>query len=380
MSGAPGTTGATDGGPFDGVEQLGQANALLSALHDVVRSMSSPLSLDELIPAVRPQLQELFHPQAIVLVAGDPLVRPMRVVHAEGVRIGTEVALTDLPPVLHRGPRGRPSIVDDLAGEGLAPGAGSGAYVWLFARGRTSGLLAMELDEPGGIDPAVAPTLERLALPLALALENAVWFRRLRTLGAEEERQRLGATLHDRFAQSLAYVAMSLDRAGKRHPEDAELAQLRTDVRSTLGELRETLRELRLAVDDDRSLVDALREHLERVEDRDGVIATLQVDGEVELQPGIAQQLLRLAQELTNLAARHARATTVTVRLDHPPGRVVMEVVDDGHGREESELAQEARGRLAAVRERVDAIGGRVEVRPSPGTGTMVRIELRGST
>lgn len=370
-----------DGTPLGGIRELGRANALLSSLHDVVRSMSSPLSVDELIPAIRPQLQELFHPEVLVLLAGDPTTGRMTTVHADGCRLPASLEPAELPPVLAPGPRGRPQLRDDLgSGDGFGEDSRSGAYVWLFSRGRTAGLLAMEHSEQLPLSEAASDTLERLGLPLALALDNAVWFRRLRTIGAEEERQRLGATLHDRFAQSLAYVAMSLDRAGKRHPEDTELQQLRTDVRSTLGELRETLSELRLAVGEEHPLEEAIEEHLERLEQRHGVIAELQrAPDAVHAPTGVAQQLLRICQDLTTLAAVEQRATRLVVALEQGPGRLVLEVRDDGGGTSEQELGMDARDRLSGVRDRVEAIGARFRLTPEPGHGTVVRVELRGT-
>ncbi len=369
------------GTPLGGLRELGRANALLSSLHDVVRSMSSPLSVEELIPAIRPQLQELFHPEVLVLLAGDPTTGRMTTVHADGCRLPASLEPDELPPVLAAGPRGRPQLRDDLdTGDGFGTGVRSGAYVWLFSRGRTAGLLAMEHSDQLALSDAASDTLERLGLPLALALDNAVWFRRLRTIGAEEERQRLGATLHDRFAQSLAYVAMSLDRAGKRHPDDGELQQLRADVRTTLGDLRQTLSELRLAVDEERSLVEAIGEHLERIEDRHGVITKVEPsEDELYVPIGVAQQLLRICQDLTTLAATEQRATRVVVALEQGPGRLVMEVRDDGRGRSEQEFGMEARDRLAGVSDRVEAIGARFSLTPEPGHGTVVRVELRGT-
>ncbi|MER3453315.1 MAG: hypothetical protein C4344_06720, partial [Acidimicrobiia bacterium] len=52
--------------------------------------------------------------------------------------------------------------------------------------------------------------------PAALAIDNARWFARLRTIGADEERTRIARELHDRVGQSVAYVAFELDRIAKR--------------------------------------------------------------------------------------------------------------------------------------------------------------------
>lgn len=366
-------------GALSEVGQLGTANALLSTLHDVVRSMATPLTAEELVPAIRPQLEAAFGPHASVLLTGGPDAGPMKVVHCDGVTLGATVDASELPPPLDRGPRARPLLLQRLEdGQGFARDAAAGAYLWLFARGRTVGLLAVEHDAPDSFPDGTDDVLERLALPLSLAVDNAVWFRRLQTLGAEQERQRLGAQLHDRFAQSLVAIAMGLDRTARAHPEDEGIGALRQEVRATLGDLRETLQELRATIDEDHSLVELLRDHLERVEERHGVITAVQVDPSlVRPTPGVAQQLLRVAQELTSLAVVDRRATSITVGLRDLMGQFVLDVADDGDSRTEPELGEQGRARLASVHERVDAIGGRVGTVHEEGR-TVTTVVLRG--
>lgn len=364
------------------IQQLGSVNALLSTLHDLVRSMPAPLSVEEIVRVIRGQLDELFEADVVVLLMSEGGGR-MRPVYSEGTRLVGQISVEAIPAqVRERGPSTRPVMVTDLGDDGgLWPDAACGAYLWLFSRGQAIGLLALEHGTPGAVagDDESRDTLERLSTPLSLAIDNALWFQRLRTLGAEEERQRIGAQLHDRFAQSLAYVAMELDRTVRAHPDDAGVARLRDDVRETLADLRETLRELRLNVTDTRDLPTALAEHLQRFGERFGVFTQLEAEGDdVRLSLPVEQQLLRIAQDLTALAQRQMAATTVTVRLDRAPGRVRLTVEDDGRGTPEDELGEEARRVLDVVRERADAVGATVDVASSPGRGTAVDVSLRG--
>ncbi|MBW3621190.1 MAG: hypothetical protein KY461_13175 [Actinobacteria bacterium] len=364
------------------VQQLGHVNAMLSTLHDLVRSMPAPLTVDEIVGVIRRQLDELFEADTVALLLADGGADRWRPVYAEGVRIAAELATEALPaPVRDRGPAQRPIVVDVLGpGEGLRAESRSGAYLWLWMRGQPSGLLVLEHDRPGGIPADQRDTLERLSVPLALAIDNAVWFQRLRTVGAEEERQRIGAALHDRFAQSLVYIAMSLDRTVDRHPGDDELVTLRSDVRDTLADLRETLRELRLRVTDERGLVPVLEEYLERFGQRFGLLTALEADGSDPVRPALVveQQLLRIVQELLNLAEREAGATSVRVNVATGPGWLRIVVTDDGRGIPVPELGAEAAERFATVRERADAIGAAVDVTTVPGEGTDVTVTIRG--
>jgi signal transduction histidine kinase len=364
-----------------GVQQLGHVNALLSSLHGVVRSSPAPLTVEDVLGAVQGELEELFEPGAIVLLLSGSQGRWWRSVDVVGATPVGEVAWADLPAELHdAGMRDEPLVVSHLGrGSGLTPEARFGIYQWLFSQGRPAALLALEREEPRDVADAHLETLARMATPLALALDNAVWFRRLRTLGAEDERQRLGAQLHDRFAQSLAYLGLELDRAATRHADDAELRLVRDEVRRTLLELRATLRDLRLRCSEDRGLAAVLAEHLPGVQDRTGLQIDLDVsEGFPRLALPVEDHLLRVVQELLAFAQAQVDATRVVVRLLAEDGRLRVVVRDDGGGVEEAALDRESAGLLSGVRDRADAIQALVDVRPRPGEGTEIAVTLRG--
>src|SRR5690606_38119603 len=98
------------------------------------------------------------------------------------------------------------------AGGGLSDRAGSGLYTVLAARGAIIGLLAIEHSDFDHFTTRDQELVEGFVAPAALALDNARWFARLRTVGADEERTRIARDLHDRIGQSLAYLAFELDR------------------------------------------------------------------------------------------------------------------------------------------------------------------------
>jgi signal transduction histidine kinase len=227
----------------------------------------------------------------------------------------------------------------------------------------------------------VAVTLTALRLvhgiadSLTLGLENARWFRRLRALGAEEERTRIARDLHDRLAQSLVYLGYELDRLVKRRERDDELARLRDDVRHTVTELRETLVQLRSTVNADHPLEVHVRQLAERFARRTGVAVDLDLRPVTSLPPRVDQEVLRIVQEALNNVERHAHASHVAIAWSMDHGRVRVVVEDDGCGFDPAGRRPDAFG-LVGMSERADAIGARLRVeRRDPG-GTRVSLEV----
>ena len=120
-------------------------------------------------------------------------------------------------------------------------------YTALRARGALVGPDRARRRRARRVRPRAADLIESLSSLLALSIDNARWFGRLRTLGAEAERARIARELHDRVAQSLAYVAFELERM-QAMPGDkiGEIADLRVVVRDIVRELRETIYQLRV--------------------------------------------------------------------------------------------------------------------------------------
>jgi signal transduction histidine kinase len=95
---------------------------------------------------------------------------------------------------------------------------------------------------------------------------------------------------------------------------------------------------------------------------------------------GIADELLfSLGRELLTNASRHAGAGRVELTVEREPDAIVLRCRDDGRG-----MAPERRGEalehghlgLAACTERVEALGGRLEIAAAPGEGTDVRARI----
>ena len=211
------------------------------------------------------------------------------------------------------------------------------------------------------------------ALANADAREQLSASRKRLVEAAQTERRRLERNLHDGAQQRLVALSLTLRMAERQIERDpaaarASLARAAEELAGALAELRELARGLHPAVLTDHGLGAALGALAGR--------APLPVDVQVELdrrppEPIEAAAYFLVSEALTNVA-RYAFAHTASVRVSRAEDRVVVEVVDDGDGG-----ADPAKGSgLLGLIDRVEALGGRLEVQSALGRGTTLRAEL----
>jgi signal transduction histidine kinase len=213
----------------------------------------------------------------------------------------------------------------------------------------------------------------------ALAATRAELADTARRAGVLEERQRLARELHDTVAQGFTSIVTHLeaaDQAVRTRPDvaRAHLDTARRTARDGLGELRRSVQALRPDLLVGASLAQALRRTAERWTADNGVPAQVRVTGEpVVLHPDTEAALLRITQEALTNTARHARATRAVVTLSYLGDTVSLDVDDDGAGFAGTPEVREDGGfGLVAMRERIVAVGGRLDVESAPGEGTTI--------
>ncbi len=205
------------------------------------------------------------------------------------------------------------------------------------------------------------------------------------------ERNRLARDLHDSVTQSLfsltLFTQAALERAevGDLDPVKQSLARIADTARTGLKEMRLLVYELRPLALEDQGLVGALRQRLEMVEGRSGVQTRLLVEpqGEVELPAAMEKELYRITQEALNNTLKHANASSITVRLAITPSamnpddrHLELEVSDDGGGLDPQAVADKGGLGLTSIRERVEGLGGELNVISSPGQGTALKVNV----
>ena len=202
----------------------------------------------------------------------------------------------------------------------------------------------------------------------------------------EDERRTLARDLHDDPVQTLAYLVRMLELLGDdpRLPPDLAPLVLRDGklAREVVDVLRTVIHGLRPPVLDDLGAVAALRQLVGEVRARHGMVIRLQVSGEqVRLSDQCELTVYRVAQEALSNVVRHAHAKHTSVAL-HFGEQVVLTVTDDGRGIPESGVTgAHSGGRLGLIgmRERVNLIGGSLEVRGRKPHGTLVRVTVMGA-
>jgi len=202
----------------------------------------------------------------------------------------------------------------------------------------------------------------------------------------EDERRRLAADLHDDPVQTLTYLVRMLELLGDdpRLPPDLAPLVLRDGELATevVDVLRTVIHGLRPPVLDDFGAVAALRQLVAEVRNRHGISIRLGVSGDqVRLSPESELTVYRVAQEALSNVVRHAKARHTRVDLQFGE-QVVLTVTDDGCGIPATGITAESPGGhlgLIGMRERVNLVGGSLEVRARKPHGTLVRATVQGA-
>jgi PAS domain S-box-containing protein len=200
----------------------------------------------------------------------------------------------------------------------------------------------------------------------------------------EQERRRVAAELHDGPVQHLTTLDVALERARLAlDPEEAKrqveaIGRVQDRLRQEVGELRKMMTELRPPVLDNLGISAALQDHVTSVGREAGLDCRVEATFSGRLLPSQEIVLYRVAQEALTNVVKHAGASRVWVSLQPQNGNVVLEIRDDGAGFDPAAGADEVAGHfgLLGMRERVEMVGGRWELRSGVGEGTLVRASL----
>ena len=200
-----------------------------------------------------------------------------------------------------------------------------------------------------------------------------------RVVAAQElERRRLARELHDETGQALTSILLglrSLEDFVDSDDERAAVADIRRLTVDTLQSVRRLAVELRPKALDDFGLEAALERLRGTFREQTGLaldfVARL---GDEQLSPEVATALYRIVQEALTNVVKHAQADAVSILLTRKNGRVGLVIEDDGRGFDPASPA-EGFG-LQGMRERVELLGGSLQIESRSGAGTTLAVEV----
>ena len=200
----------------------------------------------------------------------------------------------------------------------------------------------------------------------------------------EAERLRIARDLHDGPAQVLADLVLKaeiLDRIATHTPDKlpAELADFRSIVRNAVADMRRFMFDLRPDSLDDLGLVATMKRFSSEYQDRTGITCRLNVIGEDRRVEGVLEEAMyRIIQEALTNVQKHSGAKTVEVTISTLDQRLKAKIRDDGSGFDLNAPPATGRQRLGllGMKERAEALAGRLSIQSQPGSGTEIDVEF----
>lgn len=212
-----------------------------------------------------------------------------------------------------------------------------------------------------------------------LSNNNAQLAEKARYSAIVEERQRLARDLHDAVSQQLFAISMTATAVGRIIDKDVEKATRQIHLIEEMAsvaqsEMRALLLHLRPVHLEGKRLAQGLRDLIAELQAKVQVEIALEMDEELQLQKGIEDHLFRIVQEALSNALRHSRASRLEIRLFVASDSIRLAVRDNGVGFDPDEVKHASYG-LVSIRERVNELGGSLNIVTAPGRGT--RLEIR---
>ena len=202
----------------------------------------------------------------------------------------------------------------------------------------------------------------------------------------ESERQRLSRQMHDGPAQALSNYILQTEIALRLFDMDQtkardELENLKVSVTETFRKVRDFIFELRPMMLDDLGLVPTLKRYVDAVKEQSGLDVRFLVTGsERRLQPYQEVMIFRAIQELLNNAIHYSQASTIKAQLDMDAVEIKVTVEDDGKGFDVDEMLARGGMGLKVIRDRVEMLGGTMEIDSVMGQGTRVSFHMPAAT
>ncbi len=321
-------------------------------------------------------------------VAGDETLAQMARVLAQGTGATRAEVWLRAASSLHRAAQypdgGEPAETLALADDGRLPIAGADTVVPVSHKGELLGALAVVKRKGESLTPIEQKLLADLAHQAGLVLKNvglaADLRQRLEELRAsrerlvsaqDAERRRLERNIHDGAQQNLVALKIKLGLARqvwKKQPEriGTLLEELTADADESLNTLRELARGIYPPLLADKGLATAL----EAQGRRSPIPVEVNADGAGRYRADLEAAIYFCCLEALQNAAKYSGASHVQIQLSQQNGHVIFAIQDDGRGYDAAHVKPGSG--LQNMTDRIEALGGQLDVKSSVGAGTVV--------
>jgi signal transduction histidine kinase len=208
-----------------------------------------------------------------------------------------------------------------------------------------------------------------LAAELQSTIDELQASRRRLVQAQDEERRRIERNLHDGAQQQLIALTIELGLLERLADDPERVRQaarrLQEALREALDDLRDLARGIYPPLLADKGLAAALEAQARKA----ALPITIDAGGIARYAREVEAAVYFCALEALQNVAKYARATRAAIRLQDGKGRLAFTVTDDGVG---FDVHAAAGSGLTNMRDRLDALGGSLQVRSSPGAGTTI--------
>ncbi len=207
----------------------------------------------------------------------------------------------------------------------------------------------------------------------------------IRVIQTEEAaKQSLVREMHDGPASSLSNFILQAEICQRFFDIDpdrsrAELNALKSSAAATFNDVKDFIFDLRPMMLDDLGVVPTLRRYVETFQEKNDLSVPITVTGaERRLESHVEVTIFRGVQELLNNAVSHAQASQIQVLLNIAQSEVTAVVEDNGSGFDVEEILNDDAQTigLSALQERIEMLGGKLDLQSSIGQGTRVAFTI----
>lgn len=384
---------------LDHQRDLERRNRELNALNAVISATSASLSLPRVLDEALNQVMPLYQAEAADVFLVEPASGDLVLAVHRGSLPEAFLSQRRIPSgqglVGEVVATGQPRLHRDLAAEPafLRPAVTAAGFRALLCQplpgpDQVVGALNLFSRDPDRFSGNNMALLNAICGHIAIAVQHARLHQQVADLAITEERQRIGMDLHDGIIQSIYAAGLTLE-LGLAHLSDGDVAAAETAVRGVIQRLNLTIHDIRaylLALRPRQLGAAGLAASLERLlaefRANTQIAVSHAFDPAVETALALPdhEALFHIAQEVLSNAARHSRATRLSLSLRLDDDWVRLTIRDNGCGLPASaasaDAARPAGHGLRNIQDRARALAGEARFISPPEGGTEVRVAI----